>query len=110
LYHKNFYRFLVPCEYFVSFVVKFFCTETKFRVVTFFGVLPIVLAAPTIAQAQDPELTLGINKVIGYGSFGNREFQGIVKVMARGPENLQRVVFFIDGETMAGDAGRPSMR
>jgi DNA-directed RNA polymerase subunit RPC12/RpoP len=48
-----------------------------------------------------------MNKVFGYNSFGNTAFQGVMKLSARGPENLQRVVFFIDGETMAEDVEAP---
>jgi hypothetical protein len=91
----------------VPFVLKNILSIRSSRIGWITALVIIWAAAPAIALAQDAELALGINKVIGYGSFGNREFQGIIRVFTRGPDNLQRVIFYIDGETMAEDTEAP---
>lgn len=73
----------------------------------FITLLAILAGLPSLALAQDESLKLSINKIFGYGGFGGREFQGVMNLSAQGPENLQRVVFFIDGQTMGEDTQAP---
>jgi hypothetical protein len=62
--------------------------------------LAFITAGPALAQAEDQGLRLRISKVLGYGSFSNSEFQGTIKVWVDEPEDLQKVIFYIDGEVM----------
>lgn len=61
-----------------------------------------LLAQPARAAglAQEPSLTLGLNRNFGYSSIGSNEIQGVFTIRASGPENLQRVVFYLDGEPL----------
>lgn len=44
-------------------------------------------------------LTLSLRKDFGYSSFGD-DIQGLFTVKAKGPDDLARVVFYIDGQEM----------
>lgn len=70
-------------------------------------ILALLAGSPVVALAQDEGLQIGLNKVFGYSGFGNREVQGVMKLSARGPQDLQRVVFTIDGQTMGEDTTAP---
>ncbi len=57
-----------------------------------------LFALPAHAQQED-ELRLNISRVFGYSSGfgpGNVQLQGVMALTARGPENLQKVVFYLD--------------
>ena len=67
----------------------------------------LVRWTPAHAQAQEAELRLGLTKVFGYLSLGRSEAQGTLRVEARGPEDLVRVMFFIDGQVMGETTEAP---
>ena len=68
--------------------------------------LPLLFAVwaavglPGLAQAQNEGLSLRISKVIGFNNFSNTQIQGTFSLQARGPDNLAKVTFFIDGNSM----------
>lgn len=63
--------------------------------------LALTLTGPALGQGESDGLRLRISKVFGYSSLGNTELQGSMRLWVDGPENLQRVIFSIDGEVMA---------
>lgn len=69
--------------------------------------LALLASTPAAVLAQDEGLQIGLNKVFGYSGFGMREVQGVMRLSARGPEDLQRVVFTIDNQVMAEDTQAP---
>jgi hypothetical protein len=82
----------------------------KNKIQSLFLLIPLLLqlaSAPVAALAQDEGLQIGLNKVFGYSGFGMHEVQGVMKLSARGSEDLQRVVFTIDGQTMGEDNTAP---
>ena len=70
-------------------------------------VLLISLLAPGwVFKAQEDEsLQLRLKRDFGYGS--GQAIQGIFTLKATGPENLQKVEFFIDGQSLAVDTEAP---
>jgi hypothetical protein len=68
--------------------------------------LPLLFAVwtavgmPGLARAQSEGLSLRISKVVGFNNFGNTQIQGTFSLQARGPEDLAKVTFFIDGNSM----------
>jgi len=72
--------------------------------------LPILALGTLLVQtaaAQEPSpLTISVNKNFGYNDFSGR-IQGTFSVRADGPDDLSRVIFFIDGETLAEDNEPP---
>jgi hypothetical protein len=69
--------------------------------------LSFLLALPARAQ-EESELRLNIRKSFGYSSgfgSGNIKLQGIMTLSAGGPDDLQRVVFFLD-DTALGEASQ----
>ena len=58
-----------------------------------------VVIQPVVAQDNTPTLTVSLRKDFGYSSFGD-DIQGVFSIKARGPEDLNRVVFYIDGQVM----------
>lgn len=78
----------------------------SFSMFAVFAVLAFVfsplISRPALAQ-QGETIQLSVSKVFGYSSgFGQaqREMQGTFTVTARGPQNLERVIFFLDNEVM----------
>jgi hypothetical protein len=68
-----------------------------------FAFLISALAYPVYAQDDSEQLNLSLVKVFGYSSGFSRiqEMQGTFALTASGPANLERVVFYIDGNVMA---------
>jgi DNA-directed RNA polymerase subunit RPC12/RpoP len=66
--------------------------------------LVLLLAQPVRAQAEGG-LELKLNRDFGYGGFG--QIQGLFTMVVRGPEDLERVVFAIDGQVIGQDAEPP---
>lgn len=60
---------------------------------------------PTSAQ-EEGELELRLNRDFGYSS-GSGRIQGTFSMRVEGPDDLQRVVFFIDGEMVGEDVEAP---
>lgn len=65
-----------------------------------FGVIFVFCFVPGLVGAQkaQEDLTLALDRNFGYGGFG--KIQGRFTLKAKGPADLERVVFFIDGEEM----------
>ena len=66
-----------------------------------FSILIIACTRPVFAQ-DDVELRLTLRRDFGYAS-GTGDIQGAFTIRASGPDDLQRVVFYIDG-TLLGEA------
>jgi len=72
----------------------------------FLHLLPLLLSLwaavglPGLAHAQNEGLSLRISKVYGFNNFGNTQIQGTFSLQAKGPDNLAKVTFFIDGNSM----------
>ncbi len=62
-------------------------------------------AAPVLGQGDQPQLTLGLRREFGYGGFG--EIQGNFRLLASGPDDLTRVVFQMDGQTLGEVTAAP---
>jgi hypothetical protein len=73
--------------------------------VLIFAATLVAGALPAYAQGDNP-FTLRLSRNFGYSS-GGGDIQGNFTVGASGPENLTRVVFLIDGETMGEDTEAP---
>ncbi len=73
-------------------------------VTTLSVLLALAFATSAHAQSGEPALTLSMRRDFGYGGFG--EVQGAMSLRVAGPEELTRVVFFIDGQEM-GEATSP---
>jgi hypothetical protein len=75
----------------------------------YLGVIVLLLSLLVpgwIVKAQEDEaLRLRLQRNFGYGSA--RAIQGIFSMKASGPENLQRVEFFIDEQSIAVDTEAP---
>jgi ribosomal protein L32 len=73
--------------------------------------LLIAVVLPAYAAQQGEQISISLTRVFGYSSgFGSQpEVQGTFNLTARGPANLTRVVFFLDGEPM-GEAVQDPFR
>jgi hypothetical protein len=67
----------------------------------------LAVSLPGLALAQNEGLSLRLSKVIGFNNFGNTQIQGTFSLEAKGPDNLVKVEFFIDGKTMGEDTQSP---
>ena len=64
----------------------------------------MLVACGAKSQVQDsPELRM--SKDIGYSSFGGGDIQGSFTIAYSGPDTVMRVVFLIDGESLADEQG-----
>jgi len=61
-------------------------------------VLVILLTASGKVLGQEPQLTLRLRRDWGYGGFG--EIQGNCSLLVNGPQDLERVIFWLDNELM----------
>lgn len=62
--------------------------------------LLLALPLPALAQGGTPTLELKLSRDFGYGGFDNR-IQGAFSFHAQGPDDLQRVEFYIDDQLVA---------
>jgi DNA-directed RNA polymerase subunit RPC12/RpoP len=70
-------------------------------------ILAVLLLLPIRALAQDePELRLRMSRDMGYSS-GTGRIEGTFSLKASGPDDLLKVVFLIDGQTMGEDGEAP---
>jgi hypothetical protein len=65
----------------------------------------LLLAAATPALAQS-ELVLDLSRDFGYAGF-NSDIEGLFSMHASGPDDLQRVLFYIDDVVIAEDTAAP---
>lgn len=70
----------------------------KVPIIALASVLLIVLTMPVYAQDED-SLVLGLSRDFGYSS-GTGEIQGNFTIKATGPEDLARVVFYINDNVL----------
>jgi hypothetical protein len=73
-------------------------------------VLLVMILIPLSLTAQGgtpecPELQIGLRRDFGYAS-GTGKIQGTFTISARGPADLQRVIFYLDGHPL-GDVQQP---
>ncbi len=59
----------------------------------------------TVDAQNEAELTLGLSKILGYALAG--DIQGTFILKASSPQELSRVVFFLDGEVIGEDDKAP---
>jgi hypothetical protein len=78
--------------------------EMSKRKLLFTIILVLVAYQPVLAQ-ETSELNLRLSRDWGYSS-GTGKIQGLFTLKATGPENLERVVFYIDDQ-MIGEATQP---
>ncbi len=72
----------------------------------FFFLILLVSSSFTIARAQDEnQLSLRLSRTFGYSS-GTGDIQGTFTIKVDGPEDLSRVVFYIDDQVI-GEATEP---
>ena len=70
--------------------------------------LVLVLTVPVLAQEEIPELEIKLNRDFGYGGFGN-DIQGLFTIKVSGPDDLEKVEFYID-DTLLGTDEVPPFR
>jgi len=74
------------------------------------GYLPDFRRVPGQAPTPCPELQIGLRRDFGYSS-GSGQIQGSFTIRAYGPQDLNRVIFFLDGRPMGDFVQSPfSMR
>lgn len=56
-----------------------------------------VILSPAFAEGEEETLVLDFNRDFGYGGFGG-DIQGRFSMKVRSPEDLVRVVYYLDGE------------
>ena len=82
--------------------------KNKYYYPFFLAFLALILPL-SVARAQDENpLKLSLSRDFGYSS-GTGRIQGAFSMRAKGPENLARVVFLIDGNSI-GEATSPPFR
>lgn len=77
----------------------------KQKLIVCLGMLVLMALAVGTAAAQS-DFTIGLSRDFGYSS-GTGDIQGNFSIHAKGPENLTKVVFLIDGEAIGEDAESP---
>ena len=78
--------------------------HSQFSIILLISLL-LSLFTPSALAQEEEELRLNISKSFGYSSgfgSGNIKLQGVMKLTARGPETLGRVIFYLD-ETPLGE-------
>jgi hypothetical protein len=69
------------------------------------AILALLFSAVTGKAAQEqPSLKLSMSRTFGYSS-GSGQIQGTFTLKASGPQDLQRVIFYLDGESL-GEVGQ----
>jgi len=66
----------------------------------------VFLTMPVMAQEEQPELQISLNRDFGYGGFGN-DIQGTFSIKVSGPEDLTEVAFYLDDTLMGTDVEAP---
>jgi ribosomal protein L32 len=81
--------------------------KQKFLIILITLVGLAMVAGPAWAQTETP-LSLSLSKDFGYSGFAG-DIQGAFSMRVKDPENLARVVFFIDGQPI-GEVSSPPFR
>lgn len=66
----------------------------------------VILAQPVMAQ-DNSSLRISLNKDFGYSSLTGGQIQGVFSVRAQGPQDLVRVVFYLDGQPLGEVTAAP---
>jgi len=77
----------------------------KFSSIVLAVISMCLIVQPVLAQS-DTGFTISMSRDFGYSS-GTGDIQGLFSIHAKGPDNLQRVVFLIDGESIGEDTESP---
>src|SRR5512139_3576289 len=77
-------------------------------IVVFTLILLLTLKFIAFAQTEEDQLTLRMSRDFGYSS-GTGDIQGTFSMRASGPDDLMRVVFFIDDQVV-GEITEPPFR
>jgi DNA-directed RNA polymerase subunit RPC12/RpoP len=72
----------------------------------FLLVSTLFAAHPALAQNGE-ELRLRLNRDFGYASFGGNQIQGTFSMTITGPQDLARVVFYLDDQILGEDTEAP---
>jgi DNA-directed RNA polymerase subunit RPC12/RpoP len=72
----------------------------------FLLVSTLFAAHPALAQNGE-ELRLRLNRDFGYSSFGGSQIQGTFSMTITGPQDLARVVFYLDDQILGEDTEAP---
>jgi hypothetical protein len=72
----------------------------------FFTAILLMICSNTITLAQDESLQLSVIRTWGYAGFNN-DINGHFSFSVRGPENLQRVQYLLDGDVVLEVNERP---
>jgi hypothetical protein len=72
----------------------------------FFTAILLMICSNTITLAQDESLQLSVIRTWGYAGFNN-DINGHFSFSVRGPENLQRVKYLLDGDVVLEVNERP---
>jgi hypothetical protein len=72
----------------------------------FLLVFAFIAVHPALAQDNE-ELRLRLNRDFGYSSLGGNQIQGTFSMTINGPENLSRVVFYLDDQLLGEDSDAP---
>ncbi len=59
----------------------------------------VALAQPALAQ-NDSTLSLSLSRDFGYSSLSGSQIQGVFSVRAQGPQDLVRVIFYLDSQPL----------
>ena len=78
----------------------------KKNLFTLLIVFSISLVLVSTCEAQSEELNLTMSRDWGYGGFNN-DIQGLFSMHVSGPENLDRVEFFVDDQKIGEDEESP---
>ena len=68
--------------------------------------LVFILVLPALAQTAD-QLVLSLSRDFGYSGFNGNDIQGTFSMKVNGPDNLQKVDFYIDGAQIGEDTEAP---
>lgn len=66
----------------------------------------LAFAFPALAQSGQT-LSLRLNKDMGFSDLGGARVQGTFSLSASGPDNLAKVVFYLDGQVIGEDSEAP---
>ncbi len=69
-------------------------------------ILALLLTFPVLAQS-DSELQFSMSRDFGYASTNGKDIQGTFSMKVSGPEDLVKVIFFIDNAAIGEDTEAP---
>lgn len=80
------------------------------KTLRFILLIPALFVAFSTAAAQDqsdnPDITLRLSRDFGYGGFSG-DIEGLFTLHAEGPDTLEKVIFYLDGQVLIEDSESP---